>query len=58
VDEVTVPAIVSRLGLIEENLVELVKTLCDPLFVVFDYAEFPDTVYREIVTDLLSRKLP
>ena len=38
-----------RLGAIESEFVELVKKLCEPLFIVFDFASFPDEAYREIV---------
>ncbi|HXB70311.1 MAG TPA: hypothetical protein VNY05_18825 [Candidatus Acidoferrales bacterium] len=56
-DEVTVPPITFRLGAIETEIVELVKKLCEPLFVVFDFASFPDEVYRQIVTDFLRGKV-
>ena len=54
---VTVPPITFRLGTIEDRSVELVKQLCEPLFMVFDFARFSDEVYRQIVTDFLKGKV-
>jgi MinD-like ATPase involved in chromosome partitioning or flagellar assembly len=54
--EIRIPAITFRLGAIETDLMGLVKKLCEPLFVVFDYATFPDAVYQEIVTDFVRGK--
>jgi cellulose biosynthesis protein BcsQ len=56
-DEVSLPAITFRLGAIETEIVELVKKLCEPLFVLFDFATFTDDVYRQIVTDFLRGKV-
>jgi hypothetical protein len=50
-DEVSVPAITFRLDALDADLVELVKGLCEPLFVVFDFATVPDAYYRRIVAD-------
>ncbi len=56
-NEVSIPPITFSLGVGESDIVELVKKLCAPLFAVFDYEEFDDTVYRQIVTDFLKEKL-
>jgi cellulose biosynthesis protein BcsQ len=50
-DEVSVPAITFRLDALDSDLVELVKRLCEPLFVVFDFAGVPDASYRRIIAD-------
>jgi hypothetical protein len=55
-DEVSASATV-RLGAIESLMLETVKKLCEPLFVVFDFASVPDDVYRQIVTDFLNGKI-
>jgi hypothetical protein len=46
-----------RLGALEAELVELVKKHCEPLFIVFDFASFPDDVYHQIVTDFVNGKV-
>jgi hypothetical protein len=56
-DAVSVPPITFRLGAIETDIVELVKKLCEPLFVIFDFASFDDDVYRESVTDFVRGKV-
>jgi MinD-like ATPase involved in chromosome partitioning or flagellar assembly len=48
-DEVSVPAITFRLDALDADLVELVKKLCEPLFVIFDFATVLDAYYRRIV---------
>jgi len=56
-DEVTVGPVTFRLGAIETEIVSLVKRLCEPLFMVFDFAEFPDDIYQQFATAFLSGKL-
>jgi len=56
-DEVAIPPLTFRLGVVESEIVELVKKLCEPLFIIFDYAEFPDEIYRQIVTDFVTGKV-
>jgi MinD-like ATPase involved in chromosome partitioning or flagellar assembly len=56
-DEVNIAPIVFRLGSVEAELQELVKALCAPLFVVFDFAEFPDDYYRQIVAYFLKGRV-
>jgi hypothetical protein len=41
---------VFRLGEIDTRLVELVRSFCEPLFVLFDFFRVDDSVYGEIVT--------
>ena len=38
-----------RLDSLEDELVELVKKLCAPLFMLFDYKSFQDEIYADIV---------
>lgn len=54
--EVSIPSITFKLGSIEAEIVDLVKKLCEPLFVVFDFAQFSDDVYRQIVTGFVNGK--
>lgn len=55
-DAVTVSPITFRLGAVETEIVDLVKKLCEPLFVIFDFASVSDDVYRRIVTDFVRGK--
>lgn len=50
-------AVTLRAGAIESLMVETVKKLCEPLFVVFDFASFSDDVYQQIVTDFVKGKV-
>jgi hypothetical protein len=54
--EVSVPPMTFRLGAVEGEIVDLVKKLCAPLFIIFDFAEFGDEIYQQIVTDFLKGK--
>jgi len=56
-DEVAIPPITFRLSAVESEIVELVKKLCEPLFVIFDFATFPDEVYQQIVTAFVHGKV-
>jgi len=56
-EEVTIPPITFRLGAVESEIVSLVKKLCEPLFVIFDFATFPDEVYQQIVTAFVHGKV-
>jgi hypothetical protein len=44
------------IGRIESDLVELVKTIAEPLFEIFDFHRFDDSVYRGLVDHVISRK--
>lgn len=55
-DEVSV-ALVVRLGAIESLLVETVKKLCKPLFVVFEFESFTEQVYQGIVSEFVGRRI-
>jgi len=57
-DQVDIPAITYRLGAVETDIVELVKKLCEPLFVVFDFTIVSDRVYGRIVTDFVHGRVP
>jgi len=54
-DEIPIPPVVFRLGDLDSNMVGLVKKLCEPLFVLFDFASFKDETYEKIVSDLVRR---
>jgi MinD-like ATPase involved in chromosome partitioning or flagellar assembly len=55
--QVDVPPFTFRLGAVQAEMVELVKKLCQPLFVIFDYAEFADEIYTQIVMDFVNEKV-
>jgi hypothetical protein len=55
-DEVSVSMILG-LGTIKSLIVETVKKLCEPLFMVFDFSIVPDEVYRQIVSDFINGKV-
>jgi len=42
---------------IESDIVHLVKVFCNPLFVLFDFEEFDDGVYVQLVTDFVSGRV-
>jgi len=44
-------------GRIESDLVELVKAIAEPLFEVFDFHRFDDSVYLELIDHVISREL-
>lgn len=54
-NEVTVPTVGFRLEDVSAQLAELVKELCEPLFVLFDFTSFKDEIYAGIVSDFLKR---
>jgi cellulose biosynthesis protein BcsQ len=56
-DEVTTDPITFRVGAAETDIVDLVKKLCDPLFIIFDYFAVSDDMYRQIVTNFLKGKV-
>lgn len=56
-DQVNIPPLVFRISTFQDNAVQLVKKLCAPLFVIFDFAEISDAVYAHIVIDFLNGKL-
>jgi len=56
-DEVSVPPITFALGAAEMEIVDLVKKLCEPLFVIFDFAIFGDDIYEQIVTNFVNGKV-
>lgn len=57
VEDEVIAAATFRLGSIPSHLAAIIRDLCEPLFVVFDYATIPDEVYEEIVTDFLKGKV-
>jgi MinD-like ATPase involved in chromosome partitioning or flagellar assembly len=56
-DEVGIAPVSFALDSIQSELVELVKRLCEPLFVVFDYTSFTDELYESIVTGFAAGKV-
>ncbi len=50
--EVLIEPVRFRLGAIDA--VSLVKKLCAPLFMLFDYTEIPDDVYAQVILDFTS----
>jgi hypothetical protein len=52
-------AVTLRIGAIESLMVDTVKKLCQPLFVVFDFASVSDDIYNynQIVTDFVNGKV-
>lgn len=50
-------AVSFRLGSWESELTSLVKTLCAPLFILFDFTVVPDSTYERIVADFLAGKV-
>lgn len=46
-----------RLASLEDQLVELVRRLCDPLFVLFDFAVIPPQTYERIVREFQAGKV-
>ena len=53
-NEVSVAPFRFRLGAIDKEIVSLVKKLCAPLFMIFDYTEIPDEVYDQVITDFVK----
>ena len=53
-NEVRVEPIRFRLGAVDAEIVSLVKKLCAPLFMIFDYTEISDEVYEQIITDFIK----
>jgi MinD-like ATPase involved in chromosome partitioning or flagellar assembly len=43
-----------QVGADVSEIVLVVKSICEPLFVIFDFAEFGDPVYTQIVTDFIQ----
>jgi hypothetical protein len=54
-DEVTT-TVTFDVGVGEAEIVSLVKNLCEPLFMVFDFEHFTDSIYEQIVTNYLQGK--
>ena len=53
-NEVNVGPIRFRLGAVDTELFSLVKKLCAPLFMIFDYTEISDEVYEQIITEFVK----
>ena len=56
-DEIAIPPIRFTLASVESEIVELVKKLCEPLFVIFDFGTFGDPVYRELVSGFVQGRI-
>lgn len=46
-----------RLGNIDGSIVDLVIRLASPLFMLFDFTQFPDEVYRDIVENFVQGRV-
>ena len=55
-DEVSVSPIMFRLDSVETDVVDLVRKLCDPSFVAFDFA-VPDDTCRRIIDKFLEGRI-
>jgi cellulose biosynthesis protein BcsQ len=55
-DEVTGTA-TFRIGINQSEIIKIVKTICEPLFVIFDFATFPDSIYEEIVSFFIQGRV-
>lgn len=53
-NEVTIAPIVFALRDVDTKLLELVKRVCEPLFVLFDFTSFSDQDYSGIISDFLQ----
>jgi hypothetical protein len=42
---------------VEDKLTDLTQKLCEPLFLVFDFARFDRAIYEQIVTDFIKGKV-
>jgi hypothetical protein len=54
---VNITSVVFKIGALENEIVGLVKKLCEPLFVLFDFSVFPDETYEQIVNDFRKGKV-
>jgi MinD-like ATPase involved in chromosome partitioning or flagellar assembly len=55
-DELTMSAIFHA-GVSEPEIISLVKSLCQPLFILFDFARFEDRTYQQIVSSFIQGKV-
>jgi cellulose biosynthesis protein BcsQ len=46
-----------RVGVNDPEIVSLVKSICEPLFAIFDFAKFPDETYQEIVSSFIHGRV-
>jgi hypothetical protein len=46
-----------RVGMNETEIISLVKSICEPLFVIFDFAKFPDETYQDIVSNFIQGRV-
>jgi MinD-like ATPase involved in chromosome partitioning or flagellar assembly len=56
-NDVVIHGVTLRLAAIESDIVGLVKKLCEPLFVVFEFSSFSDDLYLRTVADFLRGKV-
>jgi cellulose biosynthesis protein BcsQ len=55
-DEVTA-TVTFRIGVNQAEIAGLVKMLCEPLFMVFDFATFADSIYEQIVSNFIQGRV-
>jgi hypothetical protein len=58
IDSETEKSIQVELSSIQPGLVSLVKEFTQPLFLLFDFQEFEDSLYEDIVTSYARGKVP
>jgi hypothetical protein len=56
-DELFVSPLIFKLSEIDSNLLEMVKHVCAPLFMLFDFTKFDDSVYQDFVTNFVQGKI-
>jgi hypothetical protein len=55
-DEVTT-TVAFRVGVNQSQITKLVKTLCEPLFIIFDFATLPDSTYEQIISSFIQGRI-
>jgi MinD-like ATPase involved in chromosome partitioning or flagellar assembly len=56
-EDVVESSVAFRIGVNEPEITSLVKSICEPLFVVFDFAKFRDEIYQEIVSNFIQGRV-
>jgi len=55
-EEVT-STVTFRVGATEKEITTLVKTICEPLFMIFEFAEFPNDTYEHLVSNFIQGRV-
>jgi len=56
-DEFTSPTVRFKLGADEQEIVKIVRTICAPLFEIFDFQEFGEEIYSATVTQFMKGRV-